>query len=110
MKEFKLQAKCFQHHWNNFPDERGLLFTVNNNSNSRYDGAVMKAMGVVAGVSDMIYLSSKGPVCLEFKTEVGKQNDRQKWWENQVRQAGYRYEIIRTFEDFLAILQANDRI
>jgi hypothetical protein len=49
MQEFKIQAECFQWHWNNFPDERGRLFTVNNNAPSAYAGSVMKAMGVVAG-------------------------------------------------------------
>ena len=67
MSEFKIQAECFQWHWNNFPDQRGRLFTVNNNAPSAYAGSVMKAMGVVAGVSDMIWLSSKGAVFLEFQ-------------------------------------------
>ena len=104
MKEFKLQAQCFQHHWNNYPEERGLLFTVNNNSSSKYDGSVMKAMGIVAGVSDMVFLHPSGPVLLEFKTEVGRQTDKQKWWQSVVEAAGFRYRIIRSFDEFLKIL------
>jgi hypothetical protein len=100
MEEFKLQAQCFQWHWNNYPDERGLLFTVNNNSGSRKEGAVMKAMGVVAGVSDMIYLQFRGPVFLEFKTATGRQSPAQKRFQEIVESQGYQYHIIRNFHDF----------
>jgi hypothetical protein len=90
MEEFKLQAQCFQYHWNNYPNERGLLFTVNNNSGSRKEGAVMKAMGVVAG----------GPVFLEFKTATGRQSPAQKRFQEIVESQGYQYHIIRNFHDF----------
>ncbi|NBW15873.1 MAG: VRR-NUC domain-containing protein, partial [Caulobacteraceae bacterium] len=52
LEEFKLQAQCFRYHWNERPQERGRLFTVNNNSGGKFEGAIMKAMGVVAGVAD----------------------------------------------------------
>ena len=102
--ESKLQSQCFLHHWNHYPEERGLLFTVNNNASDSYQGAVMKAMGVVAGVSDMVYLHPDGAMLLEFKTPKGRQNDRQSWWQGQVEKAGYRYIIIRSFDDFTALL------
>ncbi|NBW20142.1 MAG: VRR-NUC domain-containing protein [Caulobacteraceae bacterium] len=102
--EFKLQAECFQWHWNNFPNDRGRLFTVNNNAPNAYAGSVMKAMGVVAGVSDMIWLSPTGAVMLEFKAEKGKQSLSQKWWQSVVQEAGYRYEVIRSVEDFQRVV------
>jgi len=104
MSEFKIQAECFQWHWNNFADQRGRLFTVNNNAPSAYAGSVMKAMGVVAGVSDMIYLSNAGAVFLEFKDEAGRQSLSQKWWQGVVEDAGYCYKIIRSLEDFQRML------
>ena len=106
ISEFKLQAECFKWHWNNFPDQRGRLFTVNNNAPNAYAGSVMKAMGVVAGVSDMIWLSPTGAVMLEFKAEKGKQSLSQKWWEGVVQDAGYRYEVIRSVEDFQKVISA----
>ena len=60
----------------------------------------LKAMGLVAGVSDMTYLSKSGPIFLEFKTETGKQTTKQKEWQSTVEAAGYRYVIIRSFADF----------
>jgi len=64
----------------------------------------MKAMGVVAGVSDMIWLSSKGAVFLEFKDERGRQSLSQKWWQGVVEAVGYRYVVIRSVEDFQKML------
>jgi hypothetical protein len=80
------------------------LFTVNNNAPNAYAGSVMKAMGVVAGVSDMIWLSPTGAVMLEFKAEKGKQSLSQKWWQGVVQEAGYRYEVIRSVEDFQRVV------
>ena len=99
--EFRLQSQCFVYHWNNYQAERGLLFAVNNNSNNSYQGAVMKGMGVVAGVADMLYLSPTGMIALEFKTETGRQNVAQKIWQMQIESAGYKYFIVRSLDDFL---------
>jgi hypothetical protein len=100
LEEFKLQAQCFRYHWNERPQERGRLFTVNNNSGGKFEGAIMKAMGVVAGVADMMYLSDAGLIALEFKTPTGRQSPAQKEWQETIEAAGYRYVIIRTFEEF----------
>jgi len=104
MSEFKIQAECFQWHWNNFPDQRGRLFTVNNNAPSAYAGSVMMVYHVVAGVSDMIYLSDTGAVFLEFKDERGRQSLSQKWWQGVVEAVGYRYVVVRSVEDFQRLL------
>lgn len=100
LEEFKLQAQCFRYHWNERPQERGRLFTVNNNSGGKFEGAIMKAMGVVAGVADMMYLSDAGLIALEFKTPTGRQSPAQKEWQAVIEAAGYRYVIIRTFQEF----------
>ena len=100
LEEFKLQAECFRYHWNERPQERGRLFTVNNNSGGKFEGAIMKAMGVVAGVADMMYLSDTGLIAIEFKTITGRQSEVQKRWQETIEAAGYRYYIIRSFEQF----------
>jgi len=100
MTEHQLQALCFTWHWNNRPDERGLLYMNHNNPRDARQGAQLKVMGMVSGVADMTYLSNSGPIFLEFKTPTGRQTERQKWWQAQVEAAGYRYCIIRKFEDF----------
>jgi hypothetical protein len=80
------------------------LFTVNNNAPNAYAGSVMKAMGVVAGVSDMIWLSPTGAVMLEFKANKGKQSLSQKWWQSVVEAVGYKYVVIRNIEDFQRVV------
>jgi len=101
--EDQLQAAIFQHHWNNFPEQRRLLFHVNNKARNRIEGAHMKAKGVVPGVSDLIYLRPGGkPVLMELKTDTGAQSDEQIEWQEAVEAAGYEYVIVRS------VTQAHD--
>jgi hypothetical protein len=55
----------------------------------------------------MIWLSPTGAVMLEFKAEKGKQSLSQKWWQGVVQEAGYRYEVIRSIEDFQKVITTN---
>ena len=100
LSEFKLQSQCFLYHWNNYPNERGRLFTVNNNSDNKIRAVINQSMGVVAGVADMMYLSDTGLIAIEFKTITGRQSEVQKRWQETIEAAGYRYYIIRSFEQF----------
>ncbi len=105
MSEDQLQSTCFQWHWNNYPDERGMLFHVNQKARNAIEGNRMKAMGVVPGVSDMIYL--KGPVFIEMKTEDGKQSPDQKRFQKLTESLGFKYGIVRTFEQFIELILNN---
>jgi hypothetical protein len=98
--ESRLQAEIFQHHWNNYPHERGLLFHVNNKARNAIEGNRFKAMGVVRGVSDLIYLKPGGrPLLMELKLDEGKQSSEQLKWEALVKEAGYNYVIVRSLEE-----------
>jgi len=100
VSENRLQQEVFTWHWNNVPEERGLLFMVNNQGSSRINGARLKSMGVVPGVSDMIYLRPGGrPLLLEAKTEIGKQSRRQRDWQARVEAVGYEYHVFRSLEE-----------
>jgi len=57
-------------------------------------------MGVVPGVADMMYLSDTGLIAIEFKTITGRQSEVQKRWQETIEAAGYRYYIVRSFEQF----------
>ena len=100
LSEFKLQSQCFLYHWNNYPKERGRLFTVNNNSDNKIRAVINQSMGVVPGVADMMYLSDTGLIAIELKTITGRQSEVQKRWQETIEAAGYRYYIIRSFEQF----------
>lgn len=100
MSEDKLQSTCFQWHWNTFPDQRGRLFHVNQKARNAIEGNRMKAMGVVPGVSDFIYLQSPGPLFIEMKTEDGKQSPEQVKFQRLVESLGFQYIICRSFSHF----------
>lgn len=103
--EIKLQAEIFQYHWNSFPDQRGLLFHVNNKARNAIEGNKMKAMGVVQGVSDLIYLKpGESVIFIELKTENGIQSTAQKQWQQKVELAGYKYFIVKSLTDFKKLL------
>lgn len=99
--ENRLQSDIFIWHWNTYPNHRGRLFLVNNNPRNAIDGNRLKAMGMVAGVSDMILLRpERPPLCIELKTEVGRQGERQKWWQSVAESTGAEYVLIRSLEEF----------
>lgn len=60
-----------------------------------------QSMGVVAGVADMMYLSDNGLIAIEFKTIIGRQQPRQKQWQETIEAAGYKYHIVRSLNEFL---------
>lgn len=104
MSESQLQASIFQWHWNNISAERGLLFHVNNKARNAIEGNRFKAMGVIAGVSDLIYLKPGGkPMLIELKTDIGSQSHEQRKWEIAVKAAGYSYHICRSLADFITL-------
>lgn len=100
--EDQIQAECFKWHWNNMPQERGLLFHVNQKARNRIEGNRMKAMGVVPGVSDLIYL--RGPTFIEMKSESGGQSSEQRKFQIVVESLGYKYVICRSLEQFKNII------
>lgn len=103
--ESRLQAECFSWFWNTYPEYRGLMFHVpsEGNRSSRIDGGRRKAMGIVAGVADLIFLLPRHGyhgLCIEMKTDIGKQSDKQKEWQKKVTDQGYDYIVIRSLEVF----------
>jgi hypothetical protein len=72
-------------------------------------GRILKAEGMVAGASDLLLLipNRNHPfLCIEFKTETGRQSNAQKDWQTAVQfHAMARYAIVRSFDDFMALIQ-----
>lgn len=56
MTEAQLQSRCVIWLRNNYPQTHGLFFAVNNNSIHAHAGGTMKALGVIPGVADTIFL------------------------------------------------------
>jgi VRR-NUC domain. len=111
-EEARLQARCFQRCWNEYPETRRLLFHVENEAphGNVIEGARRKALGLVAGVADLLLLMPRGKwhgLCIEMKTlsRSSRQRTEQREWQMLVESQGYRYEVIRTEEDFFALIR-----
>ena len=105
--EIKLQSTCFLWHWNNYPNERGLLCYNLNNSANKIQGNQNKALGLIKGRSDMVYYKNGKAIMLEFKTETGTQSKEQKEWEKMIKSEGFEYRVIRTFYEFTNVIHEN---
>lgn len=108
-EEHRLQCMCVRYFHYKYPAYRGLLFAVpNGGARSKATAGRLKAEGVVAGISDLLFLVARGKyhgLCLETKTPKGRQSPEQKEWQKKVEAQGFLYKIYRNFDEFRAILE-----
>lgn len=111
-KESKLQIQCVQWFAYQYPHLRMLLYHPKNEgtANSRVQGAIAKAEGVVAGVADLILQLPGGNGCpclaIEMKTPSGKQSKEQKQFQKYLEAADGKYVIVRSFDDFQKVVKS----
>lgn len=92
--------------WNTHPETRGRLFLIDNNPLNKIDGARRKALGMVAGVSDMMFLrDGLPPLCIEMKDATGTQSQAQNDWQKVAESTGCEYVIIRSLDEFQALFR-----
>lgn len=107
-EESKLQKACVKWFQLQYPRYKRLLFHVPNGGyRTATTARNMKLEGVVAGVADLILLVPSRTchgLCIEMKTPKGRQTPRQKQWQEAVKAMGYRYEIARSIEEFMNII------
>lgn len=104
MTEEQLHAECYQWFHATFIPLRKMLFHVDNNSWNAAIGAKKKALGVVQGVSDFIFIVDFGVHFIEMKTGSGNQSKDQKEFMQMVRDRGHQYHVVRTFEEFKTLI------
>ena len=104
-EEHNLQCACVKWFAYQHPELQGLLFAVPNGSyRTKATAGKLKAEGVVPGVADLILLVPRNQyhgLCIEMKTEKGRQSPEQKAWQEKADANGYRYIIIRSLELFI---------
>lgn len=111
-KESHLQQACVKWFRLQYPTIANLLFAVpNGGARSRTEAAIMKGEGVTAGVADLLLLIARGgfgSLAIEMKDDrkSSKQRPSQIQWQQSAEQAGNKYEIVRTFEDFQNVVNA----
>ena len=103
-EESQIQAACVRWFRYQYGHLTKLLFAVPNGSKRDViTGRILKAEGTLAGVADLLLLYPSKQyhgLCIEMKTEKGRQQDSQKEWQTAVEAYGYKYIICRSLDQF----------
>ena len=80
------------------------IFSVPNEGKNAREQMYKKALGLKSGVSDLIVLLPNKVLFIECKDEKGKQRESQIEFQQTVTALGFGYHVVRSLEDFKAIL------
>ena len=111
MKDLEHRLQCMCVRWFNLQHAslRGTLFAVpNGGQRNALVAAKLKDEGVTAGVADLLLLvpnATHHALCIEMKTEKGRQSEKQKEWQALIEEKGYRYEVVRNFEEITKLIE-----
>lgn len=102
MTESQLQQQMVIEFRNNY---KGLIFSVpNGGSRNPIEAKNLKLTGSLAGVSDLIVIQQNRIIFVEVKIEKEIQSDLQIKFQNNVELLGFYYFLVRSLEEFKAIL------
>lgn len=109
MTEAKIQHDIVKWYTNSyclkFHDQRGLIFAVPNGGHRQMIEAVLlKATGVLSGVSDLIVIHKMVLLFVEVKAENGEQSVHQKEFQSRVELLGFKYYVVRSLEEFKLLI------
>ena len=108
--ESKMQIACVRWFRLQFPQLAKCLISIpNGGQRGKYEAAIMKAEGIVAGASDLfLFVPSKRyhGLAIEMKTAKGRQSPSQKEWQQVIQTRGYHYIVVRSFEQFVREITA----
>lgn len=108
-EEHNLQVACVNWFRYQYPIVGKMLIAVGNGGKrDAITGAMLKAEGVLAGVSDLILLIPNNRyhgLLIEMKTKTGRQSAAQKDWQQEVEKLNYyKYVVVRSLEEFMNII------
>lgn len=87
-----------------YPQYFPVFFSVPNGGNrDAITGAILKAEGAKAGVSDLLLLVPRkgyAALCIEMKKPKGRQSEAQKEFQKNVEKHGNKYVVCYSLEDF----------
>lgn len=110
--EHDLQVACVAWFRAQYPNDAAMLFAVPNGGKRRkVEAALMKAEGVLPGVSDLILLEARGgfgALCIEMKTRKkgSGQTEKQTAWQQEAMRHGNMYAVARDQAEFCRIVAA----
>jgi hypothetical protein len=85
-------------------DPRNLIFSVPNDSKDAKEQMRKIATGLFSGVSDLIMIHFGNVYFIEVKTDVGRQSDKQKEFQKIIELQGFKYNLVRSLDEFKKIL------
>lgn len=103
-EEENLQIQCVKWFSIQYPKLALLLHhSPNGGKRNRLEAVRFKQMGTRAGFPDLILSFPNAKyhgLFIELKSRKGVQRDTQKAMQSLLEQAGYRYQIVRSFDSF----------
>ena len=91
-----------------YPEYAVLLHhSPNGGYRTAYEAKAFKRMGTRAGFADLILLVPRGNcpyLCIEMKSDKGRQTPAQKAFQTAVEAQGARYEVVRSFDEFKILI------
>lgn len=107
-EEHKLQVSMMNWFRLQYPSMHHNLFAIpNGGRRDAITGRRLKEEGVLAGVSDLIFLKRNrhyGALLIETKTRKGTQRNSQKEWESKITEDGYKYVVVRSLDEFIKVV------
>ena len=82
-----------------------LIHIPNEGKRTRWEGQRVQRMGLRAGTPDYLISKDGKPLCwLEFKFGKNGLTDSQQEFRDYAKAGGFGFEVVRTFEEFKAVL------
>ena len=111
--ENNIQADIYKWYTNTYclknHSPRNIIFSVPNGSNRSIQEAMMlKATGLLAGVSDLILVHNGRVIFIEVKQPTKKQQPNQIEFEQRVKAQGFEYFVVYSLKDIKSILIFNN--
>lgn len=103
--EHQIQLACVKYFRVAYPDLYCNLWHTNGRAIDKRNGGVLKGMGVIAGVPDILFFYKGKLHGIELKTAKGTQSEGQKEWQSMALKHGGEYHIVRSVEQFVLLIQ-----
>lgn len=102
MTESQIQQQIIIFENNNYSIKKeSVIFAVpNGGTRNVLEAKLLKATGVMSGVSDLILLTKNKTYFIELKAEKGIQSEIQKIFQSKVENLGFKYLIFKSLEEY----------
>ena len=102
--ESRLQEACVRWFRLQFREYAYMLLSIPNGVlTTESQIKILKREGMMPGAADLLLLVPRqgyGCLCIEMKTQKGKQQETQKIWQAEAEKCGNKYILVRSFEEF----------